>query len=87
VRNKQRRAEPNEEIEWRGGCVFGSQTADHRGEHRDVILRLDRQRPNCRQALVVASRAPVLRCEEAGRAMAIAHLAKVGCAGEAPRGR
>ena len=65
-----------------GGVAALSALRPRSWEHRDVVLRLDRQRPACRRVFVVASMARVVRCEEAGRAIAIVHLSKVGCAGE-----
>ena len=56
--------------------------ADHWREHRDVVLGLRRQRPACRQMLVVARRARIVGGEEPWRAIAIEHLAKIGGAGE-----
>jgi hypothetical protein len=55
---------------------------DRRREHRDIIVRLNRQRPTCRQVFVVASRTRVVRCEEARRArksnVVQAHGDKIG---------
>ena len=64
VRGEQRRASPRNQIERGDSRVVGLSVADHWREHRDIDLRLRRQRPAGRQMLVVAGRPCIVSGEE-----------------------
>ena len=73
--------QPSADIGDHNGLIIRLTTADNRRQHRDVMLRLQRQRSPGAQMLLVPPRTRIVGGEETRRPVSITQLTKKGGAG------